>query len=342
MHQTLVYIPLFYLNAAFCVLLAGLVLAAAWKYITTKSFGEDFWSWLGILLVGGGVVFFVAPNVAGPERMLPIRGYGFFLLLGILAAFGLLVWQSRSRIISMDTIVSLCIWAVASGIFGARLFYFIEYRYEMTVFYPDGGINFVGTLFSFFNIAGGGLVVFGSIIGGTLGSLIFMRRNRLPIFPTLDMMAPSVMIGMAFGRVGCLMNGCCFGAVCDPSYGIVFPIGSPAHMQQVMLAQTTPEIVLPVYPTQIYSSIAAALLCLLLLGFRRLTFFQNRDGLVFAAFLLLLPIIRFHLEMLRNDEPPVFGTGLTISQVVSIGLFALGILLAAWILIFAKKQTPNG
>ncbi len=89
---------------------------------------------------------------------------------------------------------------------------------------------------------------------------------------------------------------------------------------------------MPVYPTQIYSSIAAALLCLTLLGLGRLKFFRHRDGLVFVAFLLLYPVIRFQLEIFRNDEPPVFGTGLTISQVVSVGVFVLGVLLAAWIL----------
>ncbi len=438
MYQTLLLIPLFYLNVAFFLLLAWLGSTATWRFVKTKKFGEDIGSWLGILLVGGGVVFFVAPTVAGPERMLPIRGYGLFLLLGILAAFALLLRLSKRHGISTDQIISLCIWAVVSGILGARLFYFIEYHGEMAVFDVNGGLDVVGTLFSFLNIANGGLVVFGSIIGGVLGSLIFMRRKKMPIAVTLDMMAPAVMIGIAFGRIGCLMNGCCFGAVCDAHHGIVFPEHSPAHQHQIVHGETfydglkfktadgktvisevqpgsaaekaglksdmvvrsisgmvhgqpqsgqvsspesaiqildafrqanpeepvrldvavrvplmpsmpsslfssffiphTPSPVLPVYPTQIYSSVAAALLCLALLGLGHLRFFRDRDGLVFAAFLLLYPLIRFHLEMFRNDEPPVFGTGLTISQVVSMIVFVLGILLTTGILCRGRQH----
>ncbi len=431
MLQTLFHIPLISLQVAFYLLLAGLGMAAVRNYIQTRKFADELWSWLGILLVGGGIVFFVAPNVA-EEQGLPIRGYGLFLLLGILAAFCLLHWQAKKKGMTSDHVVSLCLWAVFCGIFGARLFYFIEYREEMTVLNLDGSINLVSTLFSFLNIAAGGLVVFGSIIGGTLGSLIFLCRNKLPIFSTLDMMAPAVMIGIAFGRIGCLMNGCCFGGVCDAHHGIVFPEHSPAHQHQIIHGETfydglkfkavdddgeaktaisevqpgsaaekaglkpdmivksisgmingsphtwnvtspqnvpstlaqfrentpndnlrldldiasedaltkqkpfflgpTPSPVMPVYPTQIYSSIAAALLCLTLLGLGRLQFFRRRDSLVFAAFLLLYPIIRFQLEIFRNDEPPVFGTGMTISQVVSLGVFVLGIGLTAWIL----------
>jgi phosphatidylglycerol:prolipoprotein diacylglycerol transferase len=79
----------------------------------------------------------------------------------------------------------------------------------------------------------GGLVVYGGIIGGMIATAIFFWRHRLSVLAMYDIMAPALLLGIAFGRLGCLMNGCCFGSVCEPAYGIVFPVGSPAHYSQV-------------------------------------------------------------------------------------------------------------
>ena len=432
-------LPVFGFGIAFVLFLVAVVVAAAWRFAKIKKFDEDIWSYLGLLGLGSLILLFVAPSVKEPEGF-PIRGYGLFLLLGILAAFALTLQLAKRRNISADTIVSLCIWAVVSGILGARLFYIIEYRHEMLIFDAAGNLEPIGSFFSVLNIAKGGLVVFGSIIGGALGSLVFMWRNKLPVLTTFDMMAPAMMIGISLGRIGCLMNGCCFGGVCDSAHGIVFPDRSPAHEHQIIHGETfydglkfkeidengttrtaiaevqpdstaelvglksemvihgiaglidgrptgwlihtpldvlraieifhdkspeeniridiysnaertetkpfflgyVPSPVLPVYPTQIYSSMAAALLCAVLLGLGRIPFFRSRDGSVFAAFLMLYPIVRFVLEIFRNDEPPVFGTPLTISQFVGIFVFLFGVCLMIYILNFRKPpQRPE-
>ena len=431
--DTLFGLPVFGFGIAFVLLVAAVLLAAAWRFAKTKRFDEDIWSYLGLLVVGSVILLFVAPSVKEPEGF-PIRGYGLFLLLGILAAFGLTLWQAARKNISADLIVSLCIWAVVSGILGARIFYVVEYWNEMAVRDVAGNIDPLGTFFSVLNIAKGGLVVFGSIIGGALGSLFFLWRSKMPILATFDMMAPAVMIGIAFGRIGCLMNGCCYGGICDASHGIVFPERSPAHEHQIIHGDTfyygmkfkeieengkprtivteiqpnseaekaglkpemmfhgiaglingkptgwliekpvdvfrtietfhesspeeniridvytdpartetkpyfvayTPSPVQPVYPTQIYSSFSAALLCAGLLVLGRLQLFRRHDGLVFAAFLMLYPMIRFLLELYRTDEDYAFGTGLTIAQIVGIFVFFFGCFLVVFILNFQQ------
>lgn len=438
MRQTLFYIPpeifgfpVFGFGIAFVLLVFGLVVVAAWQYAKTKKFDEDIWSYLGFLIVGGAILVFVAPNIMEPKGF-PIRGYGVFLLIAILSALALVLKLSKPKGISAETIFSLCLWAVISGILGARLFYVTEYWTEMVTRDPSSGELLIGrTLYNIVNIPDGGLVVFGSILGGALGSLIFMIRNKLPVLLTFDSMAPAMMLGLAIGRIGCLMNGCCFGGPSDACWAIIFPKGSPAHLHQIHHGDTfyygmtfqsendsDPQLqvvrikevqkgseaeksgikpgmklrgissmidgkplawetrslgdllflfnrfllddpgarlrfdiytddnqektqpfflepgnseVRPVHPTQIYSSISAAVVCCVLLLLGRLAFYKARPGLVFASFLLLYPIARFCLEMIRTDEDSFLGTGLTVSQNVSIGVFIAGILLTIYI-----------
>ena len=73
----------------------------------------------------------------------------------------------------------------------------------------------------------GGLVVYGAFFGGVAGLLLFVRKHRLPLLAICDLIAPSMVLGLAIGRIGCLLNGCCFGAVCDHPWAITFPARQP-------------------------------------------------------------------------------------------------------------------
>jgi len=283
------------------------------------------------------MLVYIVPNLAVPEHGIPIRGYGFCLLVAILAALGLVVHLAKRHNISTDKVMSLCFWAVISGVLGARLFYVTEYWQETLSFDPSGTLLLGESLFRIFNVADGGLVVFGSILGGILGSLIFMTRNNMPVLRTFDIMAPAMSLGSAIGRIGCLLNGCCFGGVTDVPWAIVFPPGSPAHVHQMMhgLVPNPSDSVLPVHPTQIYSSILALLLCGTLLFLGRLRFYQQRSGLVFATYMILYSAGRFMIEIFRTDEDSFFGTGLTVSQNISILFCLSGIALFAFV---CRKQ----
>lgn len=404
MLQTIFYIPnqiggiplfgfglLLALCAIACVVTVGWL---AWR----QGFNADTFGYIPLFAILGAIVWFVLPFVAEPEG-LPIRGYGTMLLVAVLLSIGLAVWRGGKLGIDPDTLVMLCFWMILPGIIGARVFYIIEYREDFD------------TLSSLLNFTKGGLVVYGSVIGGIVGLLVFVYRHKLPLMATLDLMAPSFMLGLAIGRVGCFLNGCCFGGVCDLPWAVEFPVGSPAHIHHIrhgqsylhslrlggmledppVIAAVEPgsaaeqqglhpgsgiaaingmqvrsvqeaehvlfhlqrpgsklEIVTadgtvarwavgshvhpPIHPTQIYSSLNAMILCLLLVAFAP---FRTRDGQVFALFLTIYPATRFLIEIIRNDEAAIWGTGLTIAQNVSlVALVAAGLL---WVGLYLSR-----
>ncbi|MBR5626700.1 MAG: prolipoprotein diacylglyceryl transferase, partial [Thermoguttaceae bacterium] len=432
------------------------------------------------LLVGGFLAFMVrvvGPRIAFPEG-LPVRGYGVCLVVAILLSTLLILWQGRKRNISADSLLSVVFVSVICGILGARIFYVVEYW--PVISQSDGSL-----LFNILDMTSGGLVVYGSIIGGILSVFVFLYLKKMPILATFDLFAPALMLGIAIGRIGCLMNGCCFGGVCDFPWGITFPAGSFAHVEQMEHGKTSlygltlqgvdfigqtpernlvglkpehrtlasteifpptiaavdsespaeqaglsagmvirrlgcnfdsdgqqvpspvfyavrnnedvfnfflfrdwkpedhkvyiqvvkkaddlserqngedspetgngmtdgknggsgqlqtivfhpvPSRVLPVHPTQLYSSCTALILCLVLLT---LSHFCRRDGLVFAWMLILYPVNRFLLELIRTDETSFLGTGMTVAQCVSLVVCLFGIVLLILIHKGAKKE----
>ena len=108
------------------------------------------------------------------------------------------------------------------------MFYVIEYWQPQ--FHKE---TLAETLKAVLNITQGGLVVFGSLIGGAVAALIFLRVHRLPALAMGDVLTPSLVLGMAIGRIGCFFNGCCFGGECDLPWALRFPWGSPPFAQQV-------------------------------------------------------------------------------------------------------------
>jgi phosphatidylglycerol:prolipoprotein diacylglycerol transferase len=97
--------------------------------------------------------------------------------------------------------------------------------------------GFRALLGALINVAEGGLVVYGSLIGGTLGLVAFVRKYRLPVLALSDLVAPSLLLGLALGRIGCLLNGCCFGGTCEHAWAVRFPFGSPPHVHQSQRGQ---------------------------------------------------------------------------------------------------------
>ncbi len=447
MRQTLFYLPssiggfpLFGFGILFWAVLLITGIAIVWR-VRKHGMDEEAWGYIPMGILVEALLVYVVPNVATPEGF-PIRGYGVFLLTAIVGGVGLLAYRGKKLWnIPPDTIISLSLWCVICGLIGARLFYVIEYWPEISK--PE----LLPTLIGIVSISEGGLVVYGSIIGGILGAFAFLLKNRLPILATLDLLAPALLLGIAIGRLGCFMNGCCFGGVCDLPWAVVFPPGSPAHSHQLLHNQTyfgglkfkeeplskpekvweepiaidpnnyakslgiyakdkrsrlrieevqpgseaekmglkpgmtvlalgrkvgeqnqlflvkerrdlfaflfdairehesefllatdspspfhlytvafQPVQVLPVHPTQIYSAFLTLFGCGLLLCLAR---YCKKDGQVFLLFLIYYPIARFILEMIRTDEDSFLGTGLTVSQNVSlvalVGAFCLWI-----------------
>ena len=251
----------------------------------------------------------------------PVRGYGAMLLVAAAAGTWLSIVRGRASGFDADTILALGMEIFLWGLVGARLFYVAEYHDQ----FFGGGRSLLESLGAVLNVAAGGLVVFGSLPTAAVAAWLFARRRRLSLVRLADCIAPGLLVGLALGRLGCFLNGCCYGGPCDLPWAVRFPPDSPPWLDQVArglipAAAADRGWSLPVHPAQLYAAVDAGLLALLAVAFTPLA---RKDGQVFALVLTLHPISRLLLEAIRIDEPPALGTPLSVSQLVSLGLLAL-------------------
>ncbi len=336
---------------------------------------------------------------------LPIYGFAVMLIVAFIICTWITGRRAEKEGIAKQHIQDLAIWVFVAGIVGARITFMIQY-----------GVHFT----QFFKIWQGGLVFYGSFLGGLAGYLLayhfVLRKHGISNWKMVDICAPAVALGLCFGRIGCLLNGCCYGhvACCAECPAVSFPLSSPSrfdlvskgyqtaagftietHDKKVHVGAVDPdspafsrglrsgdEIVkirdfskkdddrdihsyadlakyldgwewprgktdlaltvrrqgeekdlppftpwtLGLHPTQIYESISMALLFFLLSAYYPL---RRRDGEVLVLFMICYPVHRFLNEMLRDDTPKVWDTGMTLSQNGSI-IFFLAALLVGW------------
>jgi len=187
--------------------------------------------------VAAALVVFVLPNIEQAAMVqgespiilgLPIRGYGVLVLIGLLSGIGITIHRGRSLGISPDLIISLGFWMMLGGVLGARIFYVVQKWDE----FSDKALG--DRLLAIVKLTEGGLVIYGGMIGGIVAAMVFCYKHRQPIRAMGDLVAPAFLIGLAFGRIGCLMNGCCFGGICTENLPTIqFPQGSGPYWVQL-------------------------------------------------------------------------------------------------------------
>ena len=293
---------------------------------------------LGVPLAAAGAFILWGLPALDDGAGVPIRGYGVMLLVAAAAGTWLSIHRGRAVGIDADTILALGMEIFLWGLVGARLFYVIEYHDQF--FVP--GRSLPAALGQVLNIAQGGLVVFGSLPTAAVAAWLFARRRGLDLLQLADVIAPGLLVGLAIGRAGCFLNGCCYGGPCDLPWAVRFPPESPPWLDQAARGLLPapapgqpPPWSLPVHPAQLYAAIDAALLAALAIAFTPLA---RRTGEVFALVLTLHPISRMLLEAIRIDEPPALSTPLSISQLVSLVLLTLAGALWWWI---ARQPVPR-
>lgn len=421
MNQTLIFIPHWVFEGpllAAWLIIGVAVLGFLWM---KHGSGQETWSFVPVFAAVALMIHFVLPvleisginpeDPTGPAITigLAIRGYGIFLVCAIVSGFALAIFRAPCIGLTSDQVISLGFWMILVGIAGARVFYVIQ---KSDVFLANDA-SFGQLLLAVVDMTKGGLVVYGSLIGGMIAGVAYLKFNKLPLAKTADLIAPGMALGLAIGRLGCLMNGCCYGGICEaPLPSVTFPPGSPPYMAQLnngaligikatenldsnsgfrWVAESieagspaaeqglqvgdefsinapderyirfekqdgsesiallislesnrndgvgVPSITVPVadlparsravYPTQIYSAINAFLLCLVLWFYWTI---RKYDGEVFALMLILYSVGRFLMELIRIDEKGQLGTGLTISQLISVAMIILGVSLLAY------------
>jgi phosphatidylglycerol:prolipoprotein diacylglycerol transferase len=244
-----------------------------------------------------------------------LHGFSLMMMLACFGALGITFWRARREGINPESVSGLAVWLISGGFIGARLMFFVQH--------PET-LHHLGDVLKIWQ---GGIVFYGCIIGGLIGSIIYWIRHPFPFRAMADAVAPALALGSALGRVGCFLNGCCYGTPTSSPLAIGFPAGSPPwvrHIEQGLISPLAAHS-LAVHPTQLYSALDALLLLALLTWFypRR-----RRDGEVMALLMVTYPLLRFANECLRGDEGAIVA-GLSAAQAISVGLFAAGI--ATWI-----------
>ena len=220
----------------------------------------------------------------------PVSSYGAALSLAF--AIGIAVAAVRARRVGLETdrMLDMSMWILVSSLVGARLLYVALHWSEFRP--PEGTLLDVVNPFGSGDRPGiAGLSVLGGLPAALLAAFAYLRWKRLPILAYMDVAAPSIALGAGITRVGCFLNGCCFGTRCEWPVAVAFPPGSPA-------GAALPGALL--HPTQLYQALAGfALFGLLLLYERR----RPAPGAVVAALFLGMGLQRFAVELVRHPGP---------------------------------------
>jgi len=232
-----------------------------------------------------------------------IYSYGLMLVLAFFVSAYLASRQAAKAQVDTDKIFNLCFLVFIFGIIGSRVFYVIN----NFGFYLQHPLEII-------MLQHGGMAIFGGIIFGSIAGFVFIKRHQMPLFESLDLLVPFIVLGQAIGRIGCFLNGCCYGKAS------VFGLYSPVHGQVLI-------------PTQLYSSL------LLFLIFFILRFMQERKhlpGQIIYSYFFFYSLKRFFIEFFRNDSPKIFH-GLTIFQLLSIAMFLFSLLMIIRLVCLKKK-----
>jgi len=175
----------------------------------------------------------------------------------------------------------------------------------------------------------GGLAYYGGFLAAVPFAWFYVRKYALGWWRTADLAAPGIMLGLFFGRIGCWLNGCCYGKPTSSAFGVIFPRGGTTWRAQFDAHLIgAADQALPVHATQLYESIGCFLAFVILYYVVRPR--RRAFGQVFAGMLVLYAIVRSVCEIWRDDDRGVFfGGHLSTSQLISIPLALAGVALFA-------------
>ncbi len=241
-----------------------------------------------------------------------LPAYGLLLATAVLVA----LWTAKVRAdhAGMDSakVVDFGLWLVIWALLGAKiLLVVVEWK------------RYLGDPAQLLGLARAGGVFLGGFLAAVIAAAVMLRRYRLKALPTFDVLSPSLALGQAIGRVGCLLAGCCWGRECDLPWAITYTdpaaaanVGTPLH--------------LAVHPFPAY---AAAFNFAVFLVLSRLYRKKLAPGRVFASYLILYGLGRFLLEFTRGDEVRglYFGGLISTSQLITAALVTIGIAIHFWI-----------
>jgi phosphatidylglycerol---prolipoprotein diacylglyceryl transferase len=252
-----------------------------------------------------------------------LPSFGLVLAIAFLSGFFWTLRRARQLGESPDLLMEIYCWVIVAALVGARLFYLL--------FFPQ--VFLADPLRVLFNQ--GGLVWYGGMIGVVCMLLAYTTWRRLNFWKLADIITLPAGLGLAIGRIGCVLAGCCYGAVCHLPWAIHYPL---SHVTTGM----------PVHPVQLYETLSLLVLTVWLNHSDKLAPYRGRTT---CLFFICYGLIRFLLEYVRGDRLVWLSQlNLSASQLISLGFVALGLVIwrslhkryqrLQWVREQAKKQLP--
>ncbi len=244
---------------------------------------------------------------------LPISWYGMMVALAVitLVTWALFSVKKYPRL-SYELVINAALVGIPSGVIFSRLLHVVD----LWDYYSKNPGQIIG---------GEGLSIWGAVLGAAIGIWIFSRFSKISFGHVADVIAPGIILAQAIGRVGCTLNGCCYGKTTDLPWAIVYT--NP---------NTHGPIGVPVHPTQIYEIIFNLIVFGILFRLRRRL---EPDGSLFLVYLTLYSVWRLGIDFIRDGTPFLFG--LHQAQVVSIIVLVITVPLLAVRTRLVKKEAAS-
>ena len=240
---------------------------------------------------------------------LHIRSYGLMLAIAFLVGTWLSLKEARRYRMDEDKFLTVILFTLIGSVLGARLLYVVEHVAD----YRQQWLSVLA-------LWQGGLTLYGGIVAGTLVGLWMARRQGLSPWRVADALTPGLALGTGIGRIGCFLNGCCYGHPTRLPWGVVYP------------PDTFPGIefgTAPLHPSQLYFTIAGVALFAAAWAVRKRV---TAPGQLFWGFIVVYSVVRILLDFTRAYEPQsvighLGGLEIAESQLVSLALTMFGLLM---------------
>lgn len=303
-----------------------------------------------------------------PIHQITIYGYGLMLVIGfLLAAYWAKLLARRSGL-DGELFINGALIGLLAGIVGARLSHILENLSQFSDPTKTVGQN----LRNMIDLPSGGLTYYGGFLLAFPTLVLYALWKKVPVRLGMDIVAPAIVLALGFGRIGCFLNGCCYGSPCNLPWAVRYPYNSNPYQEEASYGQIkvpderlsagtsrhggwvplTPEQIaaepdhaqlqtmaatqhsLDLHPAQLYSTFTCFLLAALLYAYFTM---PHAPGRVFALMLILEGATRYLLELVRA-EPAVIGR-FSLSMILGLALVALGLVL--WCFFGRARSAPS-
>ena len=259
------------------------------------------------------------------------------LAIGFFAGIMFAAWRAKRDGENPDHVYNLSVWLVISSLVGSRLYYvithFSEFRADenlpflyrffiilKNVFWPVGYDGQIGI---------SGLVLYGGLILATFTAALYLYIHKLNVFKFMDYLAPSLGLGEFFTRIGCFLNGCCFGKPSESIFGMIFPENSAAGMFYPGMH---------IHPSQLYNSLAGLIIFFALITLER---YKKFNGFTSLLYFIFYSLGRFIIDYSRYYEGNLTFFSLGHNQIVSLFVFVTATILFIYFTKKASGKTIN-